>query len=155
MKEYFDESLKSPCFALELVFFEDSLRVISSDGLSNISIHKILQIGKNPNGKTTLKCKLNLNILQERKLELEKAADLHFGTKINKFRKVSDKENNLKRFFFCSQDGKIGEVIPLREYDQKKLLVNLQNELSEKLPFTGGLNPKEFRYSIFSVGKYY
>ncbi len=84
-------------------------------------------------------------------MELEKAADLHFGTKINKFRKVSDKENNLKRFFFCSQDGKIGEIIPLREYDQKKLLVNLQNELSEKLPFTAGLNPKEFRFHILNI----
>jgi hypothetical protein len=50
LKEYFDESMKVPCFSVELAFFEDSLRVISSDGQSNILIHKILQTEKNPNG---------------------------------------------------------------------------------------------------------
>lgn len=47
--------------------------------------------------------------------------------------------------YYCSEEGYIGTIMPLSSSLDIKLIINLYDEIMEKLPFIAGLNPKEFR----------
>ena len=55
------------------------------------------------------------------------------------------KENEKISIFYCSDEGYIGNILPLSGSMDIKLIISLYYEICEKLPFLAGLNPKEFR----------
>lgn len=78
-------------------------------------------------------------------MQIDKIGDFSTTYKINKLFRISKDENNFKEIMYCTDNGYIGSIFPVYGNFDAKLILGLQNELFEKLPFIAGLNPKEFR----------
>lgn len=75
----------------------------------------------------------------------EKLGDFCTSYKINKLVKNAHLKENVE-IFYCSDQGYIGTIIPLSRNLDTKMIIHLYDEICDKLPFVGGLNPKEFRF---------